>query len=263
MIDVHCHLLPQIDDGSDCAEKSLQQMKLMDDGGITDAFLTSHFMRGLYKYERSDYDKKLSAMQAKCAENGLKLRLHPGFEIFVQPNILADIEKNNLVMGNSRYVMVESDLNGLPEDFYNYIFPLLRKGYKPILAHAERYVSIMKHPRDARHLIGNNIYIQINSGSLLGQYGEKVRQTAWILMRNGWAHLIGSDDHGRVPYGSYFKALELLRDDLDEHVVELLSTEFPQMILDNKSIPYKYVYIQPSYSHSHRRKKSLWRRIFH
>lgn len=82
-------------------------------------------------------------------------------------------------------------------------------------------------------------------------------------MRNGWAHLIGSDDHARVPYGSYFKALELLRDDLDEHVVELLSTEFPQMILDNKPIPYKYVYIQPSYSHSHRRKKSLWRRIFH
>lgn len=262
MIDVHCHLLPQIDDGSVSAEKSLQQLRLMAAGGIKHAFLTAHYMRGLYKYDRSEYDAKLAALQAEAKENGINIGLHPGFEVFIQPNVLDDIEKHHLVLGNSRYVMVESDLNGLPDDFYDYIFPLLRKGYKPILAHAERYVSIMKHPRDARHLIGNNVYIQVNAGSLLGVYGEKVRQTAWLLMRNGWVHLIGSDDHARAPYGSYFQALELLKDDLDRHVVELLSREFPQMILDDKSIPYKYVYIQPETRH-HSRKKSLWRRLFH
>ncbi len=261
MIDVHCHLLPDIDDGAVTAEQSLDQLKLMAAGGIQHAFLTSHYMNGVYDYDRADYDAKLEALREQAKAHGIGIGLHSGFEIFIKPGILDSIEKHNLVLDDSRYIMVESDLNGLPDDFYTNIFPLLRKGYKPILAHAERYVSVMTHPRSARSLIGNNIYLQVNAGSLLGYYGEKVRQTAWILVRNGWAHLIGSDDHVRTPYGAYFKALDLLKQDLDGHTVELLSQEFPRLILEGKSIPYKYVYIQPV-RERREKKKNLWQRVF-
>jgi len=266
MIDVHCHLMPQIDDGSQSEQKSVEQMRIMAMGGITHAFLTAHYMQGVYDYDRSEYDAKLARMRELARENNIAISLEQGFEIYLHPKSAEEVEHSNLTLGKSKYVLLESDLNGLPPDFYYNVFPLLRKGYKPILAHAERYVSIMKKITRARDLIDRIFYLQVNSGSLLGLYGEKVRQTAWVLVRNGWAHLLGSDDHGRAPYGSYFQATELLQEDLDGQTVELLTQDFPQMILENKAIPHKYVYIQHSHSHSHshnhRSKSSLWDRLF-
>ena len=264
MIDTHCHLIPNIDDGSDSRDKSLEQIKLMAAGGVTHAFMTSHYINGYSKYTREIYDAKLEELRSMTRDNGLNIKLLPGFEVFIHPQSIEDIQKYNLTLGDSKYVLVESDLNGLTDDFYNYLYPLLRKGYRPILAHAERYVSIMQKPRDAKMLIDKDIYLQVNSGSLLGQYGEKIRDTAWILVRNGWVHLLASDDHGRMPYGSLFKAREMLQSELDNQIVDLLTVDFPSMVISGKPIPHKYMYLQGKPErHSHRRKKkSLWRRIF-
>lgn len=263
MIDIHCHLLPQIDDGSDSAEKSLEQLRLMAEGGITDAFLTSHYMPGHYQYERSTYDAKLTQLQELANQQGIKIKLHPGFEIYLHPFSLGDIQKHNLKLGDSRYILVESDLNGLPSDFYENLFPLLRKGYKPILAHAERYVSIMNKVHDAKDLIRRDVYIQVNAGSLLGLYGEKVRQTAWLLLRNGWVHFLASDDHAKMPYGAYFEAVEMLKTELDSDITELITQDFPAKILSNEIVPYKYVYLRAVHENHRRRKKNFWQRLFH
>jgi protein-tyrosine phosphatase len=260
MIDTHCHLIPNIDDGSDGIESSLAQMKLMAEGGVREAFLTSHFFRGHYQYPREEYDRKLQELQNLADRNGILLKLHPGFEVYLQPNVLEDIQNFNLVLGSSRYVLLESDLNGLPNDFYTQIFPILRKGYKPILAHAERYVSIMKHPKDASHMIERNIYIQVNTGSLLGFYGEKVKETAWNLLRNGWVHLLASDDHVRGPYTHFFKALEQVESEIDRTTVELLTDKYPSHILRGQDIPYRYVFVPHPY-HRHHKKRSLKSRI--
>ncbi|MDZ4181697.1 MAG: CpsB/CapC family capsule biosynthesis tyrosine phosphatase, partial [Candidatus Cloacimonadaceae bacterium] len=224
------------------------------------AFLTSHYFKGHYEYSREEYDSRLSALSSAALSAELDITLHPGFEVFLQPGILADIEAKRLFMGSSDYVLVESELNGLPADFYANVFPLLRKGFKPLLAHAERYVSIMRKPEEAQELIEKNIYLQVNAASLLGLYGDKVRQTAWTLVENGWVHVLGSDDHVRSPYGSYFAALELLAEQTDDYTVELLSQKHPLAILENRRIPYRYVEVnRPRPRH---RKKSLWRRIF-
>jgi protein-tyrosine phosphatase len=261
MIDIHCHLLPGIDDGSDSPESSLEQLRLMEQGGITHAFLTAHFMPGHYHYDRGQYDDKLTGLRQLAADNGIGVALMPGFEIYLHPFSSDDIDKHRLTLGDSRYILVETDLNGLPKDFYDNIYPLLRKGYKPILAHAERYVSIMKDPHAAKELIHEDVYLQVNSGSLLGQYGEKVRQTAWVLLRNGWAHLLGSDDHVRAPYGSYFQALELLRERLDGTTAELLTEDFPRILLNNETIPFKYVYFSRPHQHHSERKGGFWQRV--
>jgi tyrosine-protein phosphatase YwqE len=104
--------------------------------------------------------------------------------------------------------------------------------------------------------------MQVNAGSLLGNYGEKVRQTAWLLLRNGWAHFLASDDHAKTPYGSYFQALELLRTELDPTVAELLSIDFPAKIIADETVPFKYVYLRPSHERRHRKKRSWFQRIF-
>ncbi len=264
MIDVHCHLLPQLDDGSDSEEKSLSQFRLMAEGGIKQVFLTAHFKHG-YDPRVADgeyinkYHAKLRVLRSLVRDNGIDIVLRKGFEVYLTPETPEDVPRHDLCLGDSRYLLLESDLNGLPVDFYHSIYPLLRQGYKLILAHAERYVSIMKNPREARKLIQQNVHIQVNSGSLLGDYGNKVRETAWLLVRNGWAHLLGSDDHARKPYGGFFLAREKLEREIDDHIPELLTEEFPRMVAEDGKIPLKYVYLKPV--RQPRKRKSLLRRI--
>ncbi len=266
MVDIHCHLLPGIDDGSTNLQSSMEQLRAMAAGGIRQVFLTSHYLKGHYEYPREDYDALLDSLRQAVQAEGLNSTLLPGFEIFIQPNILQDIQQNNLCMGDSRYLLIESDLNGLPNDFYSNVYPLLRAGYKPILAHAERYVSIMKSPKEARSLTERNIHIQVNAGSLLGGYGEKVRQTAWTLINYGWAHFLASDDHARGPYNAYFQAKQMICDQLDEHAAELITKFYPREIVENGNVPYSYVYVHaPRHSHSHHHRrgvKSILKKIF-
>ncbi|HOH98546.1 MAG TPA: capsular biosynthesis protein [Candidatus Cloacimonadota bacterium] len=259
MIDIHCHLLPNIDDGSRDIESSIEQAGQMSGSGITRAYLTSHYFRGHYHYPRADYDTRLKELQQALDQHDIGLKLESGFEIFIQPGILKDIDEHHLTMGNSKYILIESELNGLPTDFYDNVYPLLRAGYKPILAHAERYVSIMKKPSRARELVDKNIYLQTNAGALLGQYGEKVRQTAWTLIDNGWTHFIASDDHVRMPYTNMQEAYELLSERIDDHTARLLTTDFPAYIESGDKLPYAYVQVRRP---RHHHKRSWLKRLF-
>jgi protein-tyrosine phosphatase len=258
MIDIHSHIIPNIDDGSQDLDQSLEQLKSMEAGGMQEVFLTSHYFRGHYHYSRAEYDAKKDALTQAAREAGIGLKLHSGFEIFIQPGIVEDIREKQLTMGDSTYVLVESELNGLPTDFYDNIYPLLRAGYRPILAHAERYVSIMKKPARARELNDRNIYVQTNAGALVGLYGEKVRQTAWTLIENGWTHFVASDDHVRGDYRVMFEAYQLIAQRIDEHTAKLLCNDFPAMICSGEKIPYSYVLVRRPRKH-HR--KSWLRRV--
>ena len=261
MIDTHCHLLPNIDDGSSSFEASLQLLQQMVEDGITHTFLTSHYLPGLYQYDRALYDERFEELQTIVQKEDIHMTLYPGFEVFLNPTTITDIERFNLTLGNSHYVLIECDLNGLPKDFYENVYPLLRNGYRPILAHTERYVSIMHKPHNAKELMEKDIYLQINAGSLLGKYGEKVRQTAWVLLDNGWAHLLGSDSHANEPNNLFPQAIKLIKERIDEHTVQLLTQDFPQMIINDEQIPLFYVYINSSHHHHHHH-KSFWERIF-
>lgn len=258
MIDIHCHILPYIDDGSTSIEQSLKQLKTAEAGGVSKIYLTSHYFRGHYQYTRQEYDEKLNALRLQASRAGLKIIIESGFEVFIQPGILEDIQEKSLTLGDSPYVLIESELNGLPIDFYANVYPLLRAGYKPILAHAERYVSIMHKPSKARELIDKNIYIQTNAGSLLGFHGEKVRKTAWILLENGWTHFLASDDHARGEYGALFAGCELIGERIDKQTTELLTQEYPARIESGEKIPYSYVMVKRPHHH----KKSMLRSIF-
>lgn len=259
MIDIHCHLLPQIDDGSKDTESSIEQLRLMEDGGISKAYFTSHYFRGHYHYSRDEYDVKLLDFKHAAKTAGFGIEIESGFEVFLQPRIVEDINEKSLTMGSSKYVLIESELNGLPTDFYNNVFPLLRAGYYPILAHAERYVSMMSKPSRARDLSERNIYIQTNAGSLIGHYGEKVRKTAWTMVENGWTHFIASDDHTRLPYFAMFEAYKQVCERIDEHTAELLFSIHPRSIANEEKILYQYVQVHRKH---HKRKKNWFVRLF-
>ncbi len=258
MIDCHSHLIPKLDDGSTSLEASVNQLKQMAAGGVSAVFLTSHYMRGKYQFSKEHYDALFKELVAEVKHQSIPITLYPGAEVFLIKGITEDIKQKNLTLADSNYVLVETDLNGFPLDFYANLFELLHKGYHPIIAHAERYVSVMSKPSEIEEYIEKNIYMQVNSGSLIGGYGEKVKSTAWKIVEKGWAHLVASDAHLTCDYESYFLARDKIIEHIDEYTAELLFQKYPQKILNKEKIPYKYV----SVKHSHRRSKSMFRSLF-
>lgn len=256
MIDIHTHLIPGLDDGSPDMKTSLEQLSKAAKAGVKRVYLTSHYFKGHYEYSREEYDTRYKELVTELDKTGVKLELRPGFEVFTQSGIIEDIVAKSLYLGDSKYVLLESELNGLPPDFYTCVYPILRAGLKPILAHAERYVSIMNKPTEARSLIEKNIYIQVNASSLVGLYGDKVKNTAKALIENGWVHFVASDNHGRTPVESYLDAHTLISSKVDQRTADLLMKDFPSRIESNEHIPYRYVdVIRP---HHHRRKRRSW-----
>jgi protein-tyrosine phosphatase len=242
-------------------DESLKQLKLMAAGGVTQVFLTSHYFRGHYHYTRDEYLSKFNELQQEARNQLIPIELIPGFEVFLQTGIEEDIVQHQLTLGDSSYVLIESELNGLPSDFYDNVYKILRKGYKPILAHAERYVSIMTKSSEAKDLVDRNMYIQVNAGSLTGLYGDKVQRTAWRLVDSGLAHFIGSDDHVRGPYDAFFQARNMISERIDNVTAELLFKTHSNAIMNNAKIPYRYVMVQKQHRKSNH-KKGFFSKIF-
>jgi len=264
MIDIHCHILPDIDDGSKSVADSLAQLRSMAEGGITDVFMTSHYSRGHFQYSKAEYLSKFNTLAQETAHQQIPINLHPGFEIFLLPGIEEDVQNMGLTMGDSSYVLVETELNGKPTDAYAMMYQLLRKGFKPILAHVERYVGVLINHREAYNLMLQDVYMQVNASSLLGYYGNKVESTAWSLVDQGWAHFIASDDHARSAYEHMFAANVIIRDNIDKYTAVLLFEEHPRHILENKPLRKHYVHIQKESTSSrrNRRKKGWFNRLF-
>lgn len=262
MIDIHSHILPGIDDGSTDLQQSLESLKKIAESGTRRLYLTSHFFKGHYEYSRAEYDKRFNELKSAMEAAGISLELKPGFEVFLQMGAWEDIRRESLFLGDSRYVLFESDLNGLPPDLYGTIYPVLRMGAKPILAHAERYVSIMKRPSEIKNLISRNVYVQVNAASFMGYYGAKVKDTAYRLLEEGWVHFIASDDHARGNYDTFPNAFTWIEEHLDRRTAELLMQEFPSRIESGEDIPYTYVKVMHHHRSHSRKKKSFLAKIF-
>lgn len=241
MIDIHTHILPELDDGSSDLDSSINQLRIMADSGVTSVFLTPHYIPNFYPTSKKTILDKLLMVQELVTQDKIPISLEVGTEIFLEANSIDFVESEKLNMGNSRYLLVETNMSGFAADFNDNLFKLLRAGYKPILAHPERYLDIQKNPELAEDLMHRNVYMQINAGSLLGQYGKLVKKTAWTLLHQGWAHFLASDNHCRSDKYPLEKAFKLVASKIDNYTAELLTEINPQKIIENDKINMFYL----------------------
>ncbi len=193
MVDIHTHVLPFIDDGSDSIEKSIQMLKKEYELGVTDVFLTPHYRVGEYEYSRqeiinryNDFLKKLDGIE------GLP-KLHLGQEIFCDERVYDLVEKGEFVcLGDSKAVLLEfnyKDETDIPDYVYN--FSVL--GYYPIVAHVERYVYIDRYALIA--IKQNGGLVQVNAAAVLGLMGKHTQTFVLKLIKEGLVDFISSDLH--------------------------------------------------------------------
>ncbi|OQY39241.1 MAG: hypothetical protein B6226_02205 [Candidatus Cloacimonetes bacterium 4572_65] len=259
IIDIHTHILPNIDDGSDSMEKSIRHLQMVADAGVEKLVLTPHCMLGKYEADFLMINTRFAELLEEVKKNNINIELLLGAEVFCETFLIDKVVEEKLSLGNSNYVLFETSLNSRASDVNEFAYQLQRKGYRLILAHPERYTFVHKTTRVIESIMHRDILIQVNATSLLGYHGKKVKETAWKMLHKGYAHFVASDDHCR--HNKYYldQAYMKVVKHIDQHTADLLFYENPLRMLKNKEIDPFYVTV---IGNKHSKRKALWKVIF-
>jgi len=236
MIDIHSHLLPGVDDGSNEISESLEQLRLIAAQGVNKIYLTPHFMQHIYTNSRATTEPVMAKLRAAVQKAAIDIELELGAEFFLGDPAAEIVKRNCLTLGNSDYVLTETMMQQMPADFLENIYDLQKAGYKVILAHPERYQDIIRQPEIVEELLHRDILMQVNAGSFLGFYGNYVQKTAYYLLEHGYLHFIASDNHGNQANCFQKVVFQMISENYSPAIAQLLLQENPAAISSNEKI---------------------------
>ena len=195
--DIHCHLLPGIDDGSNSIEESIEILRRAEKEGVSEIVLTPHYIENT-RYNCNNKNKKESFEILKKAikQAGINIKLYLGNENYMSNNFIELLNNNEIMtINNSRYLLFEFPLSQPYKNSKDYLYELVTKGYVPILAHPERYRDFQKNPDLVEEYTRMGILLQGNYKSLLGKYGRASKRTLKVLLKKDLITFLGSDIH--------------------------------------------------------------------
>jgi protein-tyrosine phosphatase len=236
MIDLHTHTLPGIDDGASTLDVTIQMLNLARHFGATTVAATPHLHERLnpqYRARVFDAFDKVSEIASP-----LGIELISGFEVSLAPDLANRLERGEPVtLGNSNAVLVDVPFVGWPLHAESSFFNLQAAGFRPILAHPERYEEVQRNPKRALDLVDRGVLLQVTTGSFAGIFGGSALTTAEHLLRESAVHVVASDAHSA---GQRFMAVEpglsRLLELVGDHGVERLTTSNPRAILANEPV---------------------------
>ena len=205
MIDIHCHILPQIDDGSASLEESLEMARMAAFSGVTELAATPHFQGTADQLELLPVIReKYRTLRAAIEEARIPLTLRSGAEILCLPDTPELAVRHQLpTYEGTNYVLTEFYFDEAYAYMDQMLTELVDSGYRPVVAHPERYPVIQRDPSLLRRWARLGCALQLNKGSVLGAFGSRVEQTAHEILGMGLAHLLASDAHSctsRTPH---------------------------------------------------------------
>lgn len=197
MIDLHCHLLPGVDDGSKSMDISL---KLANDAvrdGIDYALLTPHHMNGVYLNHKKTVIQQTQEFQVELDRHKIPLKVFPGQEVRINGDLLTALDQDDILFADEggRYLMLEFPDDDVPSYTSEMIYELMQRGIIPIIVHPERNTRIMKRPDILYELLSRGCLSQITAGSYVGAFGHKVQKFSKQLIQAGQAYIFASDAH--------------------------------------------------------------------
>jgi protein-tyrosine phosphatase len=194
MIDIHTHILPGIDDGPVNSDQSLKMLHRGVAEGILGLVCTSHVLDQLDEKVEARFIKAFKELEKKVKENHIPINLWLGSEIHCH----AAFNRNSKLAtlnGNGKYILFELPMIEVPKDAKELFFDLSLDGLTPILAHPERNLYLQQNLELVEDFVQRGVLMQINAGSLTGDFGRKVKQTAFKMMQQKIVHFVASDCH--------------------------------------------------------------------
>ncbi|MCH5463423.1 tyrosine protein phosphatase [Lactobacillus sp. LC28-10] len=197
MIDLHCHLLPGIDDGSANMATSLKLANEAVDNGVTYALLTPHHMNGMYINHKDDVIRMSAEFQQQLKLHNIPLTVFPGQEVRINGDLLTAVDQDDILFADEsgRYLMLEFPDDDVPTYTDDMIYQLQTRGIIPVIVHPERNTKIMRHPDLIYDLLQKGCLSQITASSYIGTFGDKVEQFCRQLIEAGQGYVFSSDAH--------------------------------------------------------------------
>lgn len=238
MIDMHSHVLPNIDDGARNIEETFHLIQEAQEVGFEAIIATSHYMEGYYETNTPEREVWVNAIYQKLQEKNTNMKLYLGNEVYLSENMISLLQEGKAsTINDTSYVLFEMPLNAKPFNLYDVIYEMMRYNLVPILAHPERYTFVQEEPEIIYDLIEKGVLMQSNYASIIGYYGEKAQIIVKKLLENNMVHFLGSDAHReKTIYPQIPQILEEIRDIVGEDKLEELTTRNPKLVLNNKRI---------------------------
>jgi putative capsular polysaccharide biosynthesis protein len=238
MIDMHCHIIPAIDDGSKSVTETFNMAIAAANMGYKGIFATPHYIEDRHETSCKDIENSVEVLNKMLKEKNIDLKIYVGNEIYICNNLLELLQENKVfTLGKSKYVLFELPFNGEVLNLKQIISELGHIGYIPILAHPERYEFIFNDYKKVIPLIEEGALIQINLASIVGYYGSKSQKCVEKLLKNNLVHFIGTDSHDSTSiYSNFEKAMKEISKKVSTDKLNEILVENPNRVLNDKPI---------------------------
>ena len=194
--DLHSHLLPGLDDGVQLFEEMEEIVLRFQKLGYTKLITTPHVMSDFYKNTTEGILKKCDEVNTWLKSKSINIPIEAAAEYYLDEDLLKKAEENfPLLTLGEKYLLFETNFLTEPFQLKEFIFTITSQGYKPILAHPERYIYLQDNFEKVEDLLNRGIYFQLNMSSISGYYSKGAQKLAYKLIDKGWVHFIGSDCH--------------------------------------------------------------------
>lgn len=242
MIDLHCHIIPMVDDGARNASVACEMAAHAYRNGIDTIVATPHCnLRGARSnYRGRLYTEFFSLFRALLRQREIPVRLLPGAELFAHPSNLRRLldERRVVTLNHSRYLLTEFNFQTRGEDISDALDLIAKRGLVPVVAHPERYVAVQHDLRFVGRWFAKGYVIQINKGSLLGRLGYSSQITGEAILTAGLAHVIATDAHDMKYRPTGFRTLlPYLHEHCPQEYITLLLEKNPNRIISDEPIP--------------------------
>ena len=198
MIDIHNHVLPNIDDGSKSIEMSLRMLKYAYEQGVTEVVNTVHYQHPLFlniDHSLESFERIKKSLQLKLNDCGVQIKIHLGSEVYYYENLLKIVNEPLTTLGGGKYMLIEFPPKNMPNSQKQTLFDLKISGVTPIIAHPERYQLVQENFSIIYDWINAGCLIQVDAGSLLGLMGKKAKESSLLIVKEGCCHILASDAH--------------------------------------------------------------------
>lgn len=237
MVDIHCHILPNLDDGASNLEAAVEMARMAYRSGVKNVIATPHFTGFLVERSRVEEIRKgCEALTAELKEANIPLKLHCGAEVLCTPETPELARLHALpTLNGTNYVLAEFFFDETFDFMDTMLSDIAQCGYRLVVAHPERYEAIQRDPRLLQRWARMGYVLQLNKGSVLGAFGSKAQDAANEILRLGLAHLFASDAHSyhhRTPHMSQLR--HWVQEHCDEGYAQILLERNPRRVLEGR-----------------------------
>ncbi len=190
MIDIHCHILPDIDDGPKTFEESVAMAKIAAKDGITVTVATPHLNKKLY--DHAEISRRVFWLRHLLRKEKVDLQIVTGADV---STIFSSENLHKFTINSSSYILIEFPHSHLPLNAKDILYQYRIHGFNPIITHPERNPSIMNKPKILLDLLQDGVYVQVTAGSLLGEFGQESLHCVNFLMEKGVVDVLATDAH--------------------------------------------------------------------